>query len=85
MNINEIVNKAKKDIDDGAFDVHLHGERLPVILVDRSAGNFYGFKYKKQPGHNRHHISRSCDSRPVSEDIPAELYGVPENKYNYYS
>ena len=85
MNINERVKKAHREIDRGEHDVHLHGERLPVVLVDRSAGNFYGFKYKKQPGHNRRHLSRSCDSRPVSEDIPPELYGVPENKYNYYS
>lgn len=85
MNINEVVKKAKKDIDDGAFEVHLHGKRLPVVLVDRGYYRAYGFKYKKQPGHNRRHLSRSCDSRPVSEDIPAELYGVPENRYNYYS
>ncbi len=81
MTIAEIVEKAKKDIDDGAFDVHLHGKRMPVVLVNRSAGNFYGFKYKKQHQNRR----LGCDSRPVSEDIPPEMYGVPENRYNYYS
>ena len=45
MNINELVKKAKKDVDSGYFDRKLRNpNRDKVILLDRgSAGRFYGF------------------------------------------
>ena len=45
MNINELVKKAKKDVDSGYFDRKLRNpNRDKVVLLDRgSAGRFYGF------------------------------------------
>ena len=70
MNINEIVRRAKREIQSGYWDRKLKNpNRDKVILLDRgSAGRFYGFsggfhcsagqqrKDHMEPGKDRHYL-----------------------------
>jgi len=70
-------------IDSGDFDKPLHKKRMAVQLIDCGGVKMFGFVggYK----HEAPHTSRlQPHKRPVLEEYPAELYGVPENKYNYF-
>jgi hypothetical protein len=85
MNIKERIKQAKKDIDDGCFDKPLHKNRMAVSLLSAPGIKpYYGFKGKKT--HEAPHTSRwQPHNQPASEDIPPEMYGTPENRYNHYS
>ena len=77
MNINEIVEKAKRDIDVGRFDKPLKKRRMKTVLVDRgSAGRFFGFVGKS---HGSYGVQRKEHKTPEKDrHYEPEDFGLKE-------
>lgn len=67
----EKCEQAKKDIDNGAYDIPMKAKRKKVELIEVDGNRYYGFKGKC----SNHIYSRFKNTTSRMREYPKELYG----------